>query len=150
MNWSVSEPIDFEMILWLGKGCVCQDNMCAMGKPGKRDADGSCDVQIVNLASGDIVQCIRIEGAVTALLRCRGAARRVAADGCLLLRSRDQRPRDLRGVNRRAVTTAHFEPTGRANARPMTGAVDAGLRQENASRQKTGASVLIQSEPIRL
>jgi hypothetical protein len=33
----------------------------------KRDADGWCGVQIVNLASGDIVQWIRIEGAVTEL-----------------------------------------------------------------------------------
>jgi Domain of unknown function (DUF4915) len=33
----------------------------------KRDADGWCGVQIVNLASGDIVQWICIEGAVTEL-----------------------------------------------------------------------------------
>jgi len=33
----------------------------------KRDADGWCGVQIVNLTSGDIVQWIRIEGAVTEL-----------------------------------------------------------------------------------
>jgi Domain of unknown function (DUF4915) len=33
----------------------------------KRDADGWCGVQIVNLASGDIVQWNRIEGAVTEL-----------------------------------------------------------------------------------
>jgi uncharacterized protein (TIGR03032 family) len=33
----------------------------------KRDADGWCGVQIVNLASGDIVQWIRIEGAVSEL-----------------------------------------------------------------------------------
>jgi uncharacterized protein (TIGR03032 family) len=33
----------------------------------KRDADGWCGVQIVNLASGDIAQWIRIEGAVSEL-----------------------------------------------------------------------------------
>ncbi|MGA7804771.1 TIGR03032 family protein [Bradyrhizobium sp.] len=33
----------------------------------KRDADGWCGLQIVNLGSGDIVQWIRIEGAVTEL-----------------------------------------------------------------------------------
>jgi uncharacterized protein (TIGR03032 family) len=33
----------------------------------KRDADGWCGLQIVNLASGDIVQWIRIEGAVSEL-----------------------------------------------------------------------------------
>ena len=33
----------------------------------KRDADAWCGVQIVNLASGDIVQWLRIEGAVTEL-----------------------------------------------------------------------------------
>ncbi len=33
----------------------------------KRDADGWCGVQVVNLASGDIVQWIRIEGAVSEL-----------------------------------------------------------------------------------
>ena len=33
----------------------------------KRDADGWCGVQLVNLASGDIVQWIRIEGAVSEL-----------------------------------------------------------------------------------
>jgi len=32
-----------------------------------------------------------------------------------------------------------FEPTGRANARPMTGSVGTGSRQENASKQKTRA-----------
>ena len=37
----------------------------------KRDADGWCGVQIVSLASGDIVQWIRIEGAVTRLSRSR-------------------------------------------------------------------------------
>jgi hypothetical protein len=30
-----------------------------------------------------------------------------------------------------------FEPTGRANARPMTGSVGTGSREENASKQKT-------------
>lgn len=33
----------------------------------KRDADGWCGLQVVNLASGDIVQWIRIEGAVSEL-----------------------------------------------------------------------------------
>ena len=33
----------------------------------KRDADGWCGLQIVNLASGDIVQWFRIEGAVSEL-----------------------------------------------------------------------------------
>src|SRR6202051_4792585 len=33
----------------------------------KRDADGWCGVQIVNLASGDIVQWIRTEGGVAQL-----------------------------------------------------------------------------------
>jgi hypothetical protein len=32
-----------------------------------------------------------------------------------------------------------FEPTGRANARPMTGSVGIGSREENASKQKTRA-----------
>jgi hypothetical protein len=49
-------------------------------------------------------------------------------------------------------TGAHFIEAGRHNV--MTGAlsseVDTDLRKENASKKDSGASVLIQSEPIML
>jgi Domain of unknown function (DUF4915) len=45
----------------------------------KRDADGWCGVQIVNLASGDIVQWIRIEGAVYDVAVLPGVRRPMAA-----------------------------------------------------------------------
>jgi hypothetical protein len=38
--------------------------------------------------------------------------------------------------NRSNANYSVFEPTGRANARPMTGSVDAGSREENASKLK--------------
>jgi hypothetical protein len=48
---------------------------------------------------------------------------------------------DLCGLQQRTSVAALasysvFEPTGRANARPMTGSVEPGSREENASKQK--------------
>ena len=45
----------------------------------KRDADPWCGMQIVNLASGDIVEWIRLEGGVTRAVRRAGLARRALA-----------------------------------------------------------------------